>query len=75
MRRFKRVTTLKIPARIRDFAEMKMARTLHYTELRVSPTRVCGLGGVRMSSTFGPRTLFTRLALNIQATVKKAPTG
>jgi hypothetical protein len=36
------------------FANFNPARFLHYSQLRVSPVRVCGLGGVRLRSTTGP---------------------
>jgi len=38
-----------------QIAGMNLAWLLHYSQLRVSPTRVCGLGGARMSSTSGLR--------------------
>jgi hypothetical protein len=44
-------------------AGMQSARFLHNSYLRVSPTRVCGLGGARMSSTSGLRFVFTHRVL------------
>lgn len=43
-------------------ARMESARFLHYSHLRVSPIRVCGLGGARMSSTSGLRFVFSHRA-------------
>jgi hypothetical protein len=55
LRFFAQIPRIEPDSILAQFTHMKLAQLLHLSPLRVSPIRVCGLGGARMSSTSGLR--------------------